>query len=142
MTGEKEKFVKDFKRRLYSFALKLIEFIDNLKIDMVSKRISDQLLRSGTSILSNYGEGQSASSKREFTNFLTISLKSANESKMWIALLRDSKRTTKDKTDWFLNELDEFSKILASSLCDAKENDNLPFALYFYLLPFSFFLIN
>lgn len=41
MTGEKEKFVKDFKRRIYSFALKLIEFIDNLKVDMVSKRISD-----------------------------------------------------------------------------------------------------
>ncbi|HML72885.1 MAG TPA: four helix bundle protein [Anaerohalosphaeraceae bacterium] len=120
MTGEKEKFVKDFKRRLYSFALKLIEFIDNLKVDMVSKRISDQLLRSGTSILSNYVEGQSASSKKEFANFLTISLKSANESKMWIALLRDSKRTTKDKTDWFLNELDEFSKILASSILRCK----------------------
>jgi len=120
MTGEKEKFVKDFKRRLYSFALKLIEFIDNLMGDMVSKRISDQLLRSGTSILSNYVEGQSASSKKEFANFLTISLKSANESKMWIALLRDSKRTTKDKTDWFLNELDEFSKILASSILRCK----------------------
>jgi len=120
MTSEKEKFVQNFKRRLYTFVLKLIEFIDGLPGDMVSRRISDQLLRSGTSILSNYVEGQSASSKREFTNFLTISLKSANESKMWIALLRDSKRTTKEKTSWFLNELDEISKILASSILRCK----------------------
>jgi four helix bundle protein len=120
MSGENEKFVQDFKKRLYTFVLKLIEFLDGLPGDIVSRRISDQLFRSGSSILSNYVEAQSASSKKEFTNFLTISLKSANESKMWVALLRDSKRTTREKTAWFLSELYEFSKILASSILRCK----------------------
>lgn len=120
MTSEKEKFVHDLKKRLYTFVLKLIEFLDSLPGDIVSRRISDQLSRSGSSILSNYVEAQSASSKKEFANFLTISLKSSNESKMWIALLRDSGRTTKEKTAWFLNELDEISKILASSILRCK----------------------
>lgn len=120
MTGEREKFVNAFKKRLYSFVLKLIEFLDELPAAMVSRRIGDQLFRSGSSILSNYVEGQSASSKKKFTNFLTISLKSANESKMWLALLHDSKRTTPQKTAWFQKELDEISKILASSILTCK----------------------
>jgi four helix bundle protein len=92
MENDKEEFKKEFRRRLYSFALQLIEFIDHLPADNVSKRLGDQLLRSGTSIIGNYIEGQSASSKKDFTNYFTTSLKSCNESKLWLALLRDSKR--------------------------------------------------
>jgi len=120
MSVEKEKFIKEFKKRLYTFVLKLIDFIDNLPHDRVYNRLSDQLLRSGASVLSNYVEGQSSYSKKEFTNFLTISLKSANESKVWLALLKDSKRATIQKTAWFLSELDELSKILASSVLKCK----------------------
>lgn len=78
MQNDKEKFKKDFKRRLYIFALKLIEFLDHLPNDNVFRRLGDQLLQSGTSIIGNYTEGQSASSKKDFTNYFNNSLKSAN----------------------------------------------------------------
>jgi len=120
MQKEKEKLRDNFKKRLYSFTLKLIEFIDKLSNDNVSRRISDQLLRSGTSILANYVEGQCASSKKDFANFLNHSLKSTNESKMWLALLRDSKRTKPEKVKWFLNELNEYLNIFASSILTIK----------------------
>lgn len=120
MQNDKSKFKNELKRRLYSFTLKLIEFLDLLSNDNVSKRIGDQLLRSGTSILGNYVEGQAASSKKDFTNFFNTSLKSTNESKLWFALLRDSGRAKHEKVDWFLKELDEFSKIFASSILTLK----------------------
>jgi len=120
MQNDRSKFKIEFKTRLYSFTLKLIEFIDKLPNDNVSRRIGDQLLRSGTSILGNYIEGQASSSKKDFTNFFNHSLKSANESKIWIALLRDSKRTDKENTEWFLQELDEIAKIFASSILTLK----------------------
>jgi len=120
MQNDKEKFKKDFKKRLYGFTLKLIEFLDALPNDNVSKRVGDQLLRSGTSIISNYIEGQSASSKKDFTNYFNTSLKSANESKLWFAILRDSKRAKPEDVVWFLNELDEFSRILAASIMTLK----------------------
>ena len=113
-------FKEKFKQRLYDFTLKLIEFLDSLPKDNVSRRIGDQLLRSGTSILGNYVEGHSASSKKEFTNFFTTSLKSANESKLWLTLLRDSKRAKPEETTWFLKELDEISNIFASSILTLK----------------------
>ena len=120
MQNDKSKFKNEFKKRLYNFTLLLIEFLDRLPNDNISRRISDQLLRSGTSILSNYIEGQSASSKKDFTNFFNTSLKSANESKLWFALLRDSKRVRPEKVDWFLKELDEIASIFASSILKLK----------------------
>jgi len=120
MASGKEQFKKEFKKRLYEFTLRLIEFLDKLPNDDVSKRIGDQLLRSGTSIIGNYIEGQSASSKKDFTNYFNTSLKSANESKLWVALLRDSKRASSEDTKWFLSELDEIANIFGSSLLTLK----------------------
>ena len=116
MQNDKEKIKKEFKKRLYRFTLKLIELLDKLPNDNISRRLSDQLLRSGTSIIANYIEGQSASSKKDFTNYFNNSLKSANESKVWLALLRDSGKLESDKVKWFLDELDEIAKIFGSSL--------------------------
>lgn len=120
MQNDKAKIKKEFKKRLYEFTLKLIEFIDGLPNDNVSRRIGDQLLRSGTSIIGNYIEGQSASSKKDFTNYFNTSLKSANESKLWLALLRDSKRAKAQDVIWFLRELDEIANIFGSSILTLK----------------------
>ncbi len=120
MKNDRSKFKNQYKKRLYNFVLKLIEFLDRLPKDNVSKRLGDQLLRSGTSILGNYVEGQSASSKKDFTNYFNYSLKSTNESKLWITLLRDSKRAKPEQVNWFLEELDEISKIFASSILTLK----------------------
>jgi len=121
MQNDKSKFKNEFKKRLYRFVLKLIEFIDRLPSnDNVSKRIGDQLLRSGTSILGNYVEGQSASSKKDFINFFSTSLKSSNESKLWLALLRDSKRVKNKDVEGLLEELGEIANIFASSILTLK----------------------
>lgn len=120
MQNDKEKFKNEFKKRLYNFVLKLIKFIDELPSDNVSRRIGDQLLRSGTSILGNYIEAQAASSKKDFTNFFSTSLKSTNESKLWVALLRDTKRAKAEIVDWFLKELDEIANIFGSSVLTLK----------------------
>ena len=113
-------FKNEFKKRLYDFTLKIVKFLDELPQDNVSKRIGDQLLRSGTSIIGNYIEGQAASSKKDFTSFFNTSLKSANESKLWFALLRDSGRVKPENVSWFLNELNEIANIFASSILTLK----------------------
>jgi len=120
MQNDKANIKKEFKKRLYEFTLRLIEFLDALPNDNVSRRLADQLLRSGTSIIANYVEGQAASSKKVFTNYFNISLKSANESKLWFALLRDSKRVNSEKVTWFLSELDEIANIFGSSILTLK----------------------
>ena len=120
MQNDKLKFKKEFKERLYRFVLKLIKLIEKLPKDRVCFILGDQLLRSGTSILSNYIEGQAASSKKDFIKYFEVSLKSINESKVWIALLRDAGKIKKDEAQWFLDELNEFGNIFASSILTLK----------------------
>jgi len=120
MQNDKEKFKKEFKKRLYALTLELIDVIDKLPKDNVSRRLGDQLLRSGTSVIGNYIEAQSASSKKDYTNYFTTSLKSANESKLWLSLLKDTGRLQADSFERLLNELSEISNIFASSILTLK----------------------
>ena len=71
-------------------------------------------------MVANYIEAQSASSKKDFINFFTHSLKSANESKFWLALLRDTKKSPEKEISILLDELTEISNILASSILKMK----------------------
>ncbi|PIR88199.1 MAG: four helix bundle protein [Candidatus Harrisonbacteria bacterium CG10_big_fil_rev_8_21_14_0_10_45_28] len=120
MENDSAKFKNEFKKRLYNWVLRLVKFIDNLPKDSVCSVIGKQLLRSGTSILANYIEANSASSKRDFINFFTYSLKSANESKMWLTLLRDTNKGDQNELKWLLEELIEISNVLASSILTLK----------------------
>lgn len=120
MENDNVKFKIEFKKRLYQWALRLIKFIDSLSKGNVNEVMGKQLLRSGTSVLANYVEASSASSKKDFINFFTHSLKSANESKVWITLLKDLSRGDKNELEWLLKELIEISKVLASSILTMK----------------------
>jgi four helix bundle protein len=88
--------------------------------DLSIQVIARQLLRSGTSIGANVMEAQASSSKREFTNFLNHALKSANESKFWLALLKDSGKAERKPVDTLLTETKELANILASSILTLK----------------------
>ncbi len=90
MKNDKEKFKNEFKQRLYKWTLTLLHFLNSVPETRSAGVIVKQLTRSGTSIIANYVEAQAASSKKDFTNFFHHALKSANESKLWLALIRDS----------------------------------------------------
>ena len=110
----------DIKERSYHFALKIIKLVESLPNDRVCKIIADQLLKSATSIGANIIEAQAASSKRDFTNFLNYSLKSANETKFWLGLLRDSGKKDRRIINPLPDEAKQLSSILASSILKLK----------------------
>lgn len=120
MQNDNVKFKNEFRQRSYDWALKLIKFIDKLPKDSICNIIGKQLLRSGTSVLANYIEANSASSKKDFINFFTHSLKSANESKIWISLLKDTNKGDQNELKWLSEELTEIANILASSILTLK----------------------
>lgn len=110
----------DIKKRAYLFASTLIRYIANTKFDRIHFSIFDQLMRCGTSIGANLVEGKVGSSKKDVVNFYHIALKSANETKYWLCLIRDNLQNDRDKTIELINEADEISKIIASSLIKMK----------------------
>jgi four helix bundle protein len=120
MQNDKAKFKDEFKRRVYKFALDVIGFVDRLPVEQASRIITDQLLRSTTSIGANVIEAQAASSRKDYTNFFAHALKSANECKFWLGLLRDSGRGDKESVNVLLREATEIANILATSILTLK----------------------
>ncbi|PWT91081.1 MAG: four helix bundle protein, partial [Acidobacteria bacterium] len=80
----------------------------------------DQLIRSATSIGANVVEGGSGSTKKDFINFFFVALKSANETKYWLCLIRDTVHVNQDTVEALLKEADEISKIIAAIILSAK----------------------
>ena len=120
MQSENSKFKIKLKDRSYSYSVRIIEFLDALPKDTSTEVIKNQLLRSATSIGANIIEAQASSSKKDFTNFFTHSLKSANESSYWLGLLRDAKKISDPKLIGLLQETKELSNILGSSILTLK----------------------
>jgi four helix bundle protein len=106
----------DLKARSYKYSLSIISFIDSLPKDVSTQIIARQLLRSATSIGANIIEAQASPSRKDFANFFNHSLKSANESRYWIELLKDSGKATGGTLDPLLQETKEIANILGSSL--------------------------
>ena len=120
MQNDRAKFKNEFKGRIYRFVLDVIGLVDRLPAEQASRIISDQLLRSTTSIGANVIEAQAASSRKDYTNFFTYSLKSANECKFWLGLLRDSGKGDKATVTKLLKEATEIANILATSILTLK----------------------
>jgi four helix bundle protein len=114
-TDERDTYI-----RAYKLALRVIGLLRKMKLDQATRIIADQLIRSITSIGANILEAKSASSKRDFTNFFTHALKSANESKFWLGLLRDSKSVDEGLITPYLEETAELARILAASVMTLK----------------------
>jgi len=78
-------------QRAYLFSLNIIKLCGEFPEKRVFWIVGDQLLRAGTSIGANLVEAKAASSKKDFIKFYQIALKSANETKYWLYILKDSK---------------------------------------------------
>ncbi|PIP17720.1 MAG: four helix bundle protein [Parcubacteria group bacterium CG23_combo_of_CG06-09_8_20_14_all_35_9] len=119
-----KKIIKEkFRSRIYRYILRLIKFLVRLPNSPVIQEIKKQLTRSGTSIGANYFESEGASSKKDYQNFFTIALKSANESKFWLAVLIDSGLVPGElikECNELLEETKEIANIFASSILTMK----------------------
>lgn len=125
MQNNSQKLKTDVRARSYQFALTIITCIDGLnKNDWSVQVIAKQLLRSATSIGANIIEAQAGSSKRDFTNYFSHALKSANETKFWLELLRDSGKSDCKKSEELLQEAVQIANILGSSILTLKGKRN------------------
>jgi four helix bundle protein len=114
----------DFKKKLieraFNLSRRVLALVDRFPNKRAAWVISDQLLRAATSIGANIIEAQAAISKKDFINFLNHALKSANETKFWLALAKDLDSELIAEINKLLNETEELTKILGSSITTLK----------------------
>ena len=106
----------------FQFSLEIVDLYKNLSIKK-EYVLSKQLLKSGTSIGANIIEAKSGNSRKNLISFYSIALRSANETKYWLCLVRDTLEVDKGEVNNLIKEADEISKIIGKSILTLKQNE-------------------
>jgi four helix bundle protein len=114
----------------FELALMVIYYCDTLQ-EQKHFVISNQLMKSGTSIGANIMEAQNAESKADFIHKMKIAAKEAEETQYWLTLCKYSKRY--QTCDELLSELDEIHKLLGKILATSKRKSPLTYLLSFFI---------
>lgn len=102
-----------------AFALSVIKVCNEVKNSRRESVLTNQLVRSGTSIGANIREAFYAHGKADFIAKLQIALKECSESEYWLELLIESGYYN-DRS--ILDQCIEVKKLLVASLNTAKGN--------------------
>ena len=111
----------DLKKRTKQFALRILKLVAALPNTVQGRAIGGQLVRSGTSVGSNYRAACRGRSKAEFVAKLGIAEEEADESAYWMELIIEGDLLKRPLVESLLIEANELAKIMASSRISASK---------------------
>jgi len=113
----------DLEERLVNFAVSIIDITEKLPGNQTGKHISGQLVRSGTSPASNYGEAQGAETRQDFIHKMKIALKELRESRIWLKIINKKMLiSAKNEIESVLCECEELIRIFVKCIKTAESN--------------------
>ena len=111
--------------RTKAFASAVVRFYISLDKSREEIRVlGKQMLRSGTSVAANYREGSRARSEAEFISKSDQCAQEADETMLWLELLRDDCAIRSDDLEWLLKESDELIAIFVTMSKNVKARTN------------------
>ena len=105
-----------------AFALRIVRFVRYLQTVRKEFVLSNQILRSGTSIGANIRESKNAQSIADFINKFHIALKECAETEYWIEMLVGSNSILPETAKELLQECGVIRRMLVKSINTAKGN--------------------
>lgn len=112
----------DLSGRLFQFSVLIIKIVAALPQTLAGRQIGAQLFKAGTSAGANYEEALGAESKHDFIHKLGIVLKELRETHYWLRLVQATDVLAGDLTAHAVQEADELTRIIASSISTARSN--------------------
>ena len=120
MENKKPNILKDYAER---FSLRIMRLERYLKCQTdCPHAISNQILRSGTSIYANICEAQNAESKFDFSHKLSIALKEADETYGWLTNVSKIYNIHPEAMQSLISDLENIRHILVASIKTTKES--------------------
>ena len=114
-----ESIVANKSRQLAVRIIRLGQYLQTEKKEFI---LSNQILRSGTSIGANIVEALKAISQKEFLQKMYIAFKECNETMYWLDLLYATDYLTEQQFQSLNNDCAELQKILSSITKTTKNN--------------------
>jgi len=105
----------DLRKRTRTYASSIVRlFVALPKQRVEAQVIGRQLLRSGTSVVANFREASRARTTSEFVSKLEVCIQEADETDLWLELLRDDCGIVDDKLESLLAETNELISIFVT----------------------------
>jgi len=106
----------ELKIRTKQFSLGIINLIEKMPNSIACRAISNQIVRSGTSVGANYRAVCRARSDKEFVSKMNIVLEEADETVFWLEIINEKKWLSDLETQKLLDEGNQLTAIFVSSL--------------------------
>jgi four helix bundle protein len=116
---------EEMKQRTKLFALGIIQLVESLPKERTAEVLGRQLLRSGTSVGSNYRSACRAKSIADFISKMGIVEEEADESLYWMELLIEAGIEVNMKMETLMKEAGELLSITVASIKTARKSQNL-----------------
>jgi four helix bundle protein len=113
---------EDLKLRTKQFALRVLKLVDALPNSKAGNAIGNQLVRSGTSVGSNYRAACRGRSRAEFIAKIGVVEEEADESAFWLEMISEHKLLTESVVKPLWIEAGELTAIMAASRISASRN--------------------
>ena len=107
------------------FAVEIINICKNIKATNRESVLTNQLMRSGTSIGANIYESKYAHSSPDFISKMQIALKECYESEYWLELLNRTGYMNDEIYKSIAGKCGQIRRMLISSINTVKENNNI-----------------
>ena len=126
--------------RLVAFAVRIVNIVEALPSSKAGNHVAGQLIRSGTAPAPNYGEAQSAESRKDFIHKMKIALKELRETLIWLKIIERKPLCEPSKMTDITKERHELIAIFGVSKLPKRTNDTSGvFVVLFSLLLTSYF---
>lgn len=127
MSNEENSKVYDLEERTAKFGEEVIEFAKKIPRNVITLPLINQIVKSGTSIGSNYCEADCAETRKDFEHKLGISKKEAKETKHWLRMIAKTVPEFKEKAKVLWKESNELQLIFIAIIKKSKVNKDKPF---------------
>jgi four helix bundle protein len=114
----------ELKQRTKVFAHRCVKLASALPRSELGRIVSGQLMRSATSVASNYRAACFAQSKSAFVAKISIVLEEADESAFWMEFIIEEKLLSAQRVAPLYDEAQELTRIFAASRKTSKGTGN------------------
>ena len=102
------------------FGVRTIKLYKYMSEEKREYTLSNQILRSGTSIGANVHEAVYGQSREDFVSKLSIALKEAHETEYWLELLKETEYIDEKQYESMASDCVELKKLLTSIIKSTK----------------------
>jgi len=118
-----ERLPRPITERTFDFAVRIVKLSEFLgKKPGVGRVLMSQILRAGTSVVSNIEEVQGGQSKADFISKMGIALKEARESHVRLRILAAASVVSERKLTPLIQEAEELKRIIGAIIVSAKRH--------------------